>query len=152
MEICRVHGLTGLFPGDIPESDLDPPGLELFRKLVDMMERSDLIIANMTPFRGFSIDAGTAVEIGFMYARRRPVFGYTNVVQDYASRVAPSGDLVASDGTAIEPFGLTDNLMCVVPVLESGAVIVQIEAAPNQLFTDLRGFEECVRQAAGRHG
>lgn len=148
-EICRQHGLAALFPGDTPlaEHDVDN-GRLLFRRLVEMMEQSDLIVANMTPFRGVSIDAGTAVEIGFMYARGRPVFGYTNVVQDYAERVAPDGAVGAPDGMSIEPFGLTDNLMCVAPALESGAVIVQNDVPKGDRFGDLRGFEACVRQAA----
>ena len=75
-----------------------------------MMEQSDLVIANMTPFRGGSIDPGTAVEIGFMYARGRPVFGYTNVAGDYAARVAPNGALVDAEGMSIEQFGLLDRL------------------------------------------
>ena len=150
-EICRQHGLEGLFPGDVPESDLDlEHGRLLFRDLVAMMEQSDLVIANMTPFRGGSIDPGTAVEIGFMYARGRPVFGYTNVAGDYAARVAPNGALVDAEGMSIEQFGLIDNLMCVAPALESGAVIVQEGVPEGERFRDLRGFEQCVRQAAAR--
>ena len=150
-EICSQHGLEGLFPGEVPESDLHVEhGRLLFRSLVAMMEQSDLVIANMTPFRGVSIDAGTAVEIGFMYARGRPVFGYTNVAEDYAARVAPDGAQVDADGMSIELFGLTDNLMCVAPALESGALIVQDDVPPDERFRDLRGFERCVREAAAR--
>ena len=143
-EICRRHGLEGLFPGDIPESDVHAEGGRLlFRRLVEMMDRSDLIIANMTPFRGVSIDPGTAVEIGYMYAKGRPVFGYTNEADLYAARVTP-------DGATVEPFGLTDNLMCVAPALESGALVVRDDVPESERLRDLRGFEDCVRQAVAR--
>jgi nucleoside 2-deoxyribosyltransferase len=146
-EICRRHGLEGLFPGDVPESDvLVEGGRLLFRRLVEMMDRSDVIIANMTPFRGVSIDPGTAVEIGYMYAKGRPVFGYTNERDIYAARMAR----LTSDGTLVEPFGLTDNLMCVAPALESGALVVRDDVPESERFQDLRGFEDCVRQAVAR--
>ena len=139
-DICEKHGLTGRYPGDLPQDD-DP--VRLFRALVAMMDESELVIANMTPFRGISIDAGTAMEIGYMYARDRPVFGYTNTTESLAARVAP-------DGMLIEPFGLTDNLMCVAPTLEVGAHVVSHRAVESERFTDLRSFEDCVRLAVSR--
>ena len=51
------------------------------------MDGVDLVIANMTPFRGPSMDVGTAVELGYSFARGLPVFGYTNIVDDYEARV-----------------------------------------------------------------
>lgn len=143
-EICGRHGLQGLFPGDIPAPDVSPEGARLlFRGAVEMMDRADLIIANMTPFRGVSIDAGTAVEIGYMYAHGRPVFGYTNDGDPYAARVTP-------DGTSVEPFGLTDNLMCVAPALEWAPIVVRDDVPHGARLRDLAGFEECVRRAAAR--
>jgi nucleoside 2-deoxyribosyltransferase len=138
--ICKDHGFVGRYPGDLP-GEANPE--LIFRALVEMMEGSELVVANMTPFRGVSIDAGTAMEIGFMYARGRPVFGYTNVTEDYAARVHP-------DGMDVELFGLSDNLMCVAPSLELGAPVVRRRTRESERFTDMRGFEECVRQAAAR--
>lgn len=139
-DICKKHGLTGRYPGDLPPDD-DP--LRLFRALVEMMNESKLVIANMTPFRGTSIDAGTAMEIGYMYSKGCPVFGYTNTTEGLAARVPP-------DGMLIEPFGLSDNLMCVAPTLELGAHIVLHRTVESERFTDLGGFEECVRLVASR--
>jgi len=44
------------------------------------------------------MDVGTAVEIGYMHAQGKPVFGYTNVAADYADRCD-------DDGCDIEAFG-----------------------------------------------
>jgi nucleoside 2-deoxyribosyltransferase len=142
--VCRAHGFEGRFPTDEPQSSSEPPGedgLAIFGQCIDNLEESQLIIANMTPFRGPSMDVGTAVEIGFMYAKRRPVFGYTNVTEDYAARVTP-------DGMRVEAFGFADNLMCEGPLLRSGAGVVRTRVDPSERFTDLRGFEACVGQAA----
>ena len=120
-EICARFGLEGVYPLDADFSgllELSHPadmGYASFRLMVGLMDSCDLVIANMTPFRGPSMDVGTAVEIGYMHGRGKPVFGYTNVVADYADRVTP-------DGFTIEPFGLIDNCMVEGPVHETGAM------------------------------
>jgi len=54
-------------------------GVAIYRGNVAHMDRSDAIVANMTPFRGVSMDAGTAFEMGYMAAKGKPVLGYTHV-------------------------------------------------------------------------
>ena len=139
--ICQAHGFEGLFPLDDAGIEVPADGHDIFRGCVAMMERADLVIANMTPFRGLSMDVGTAVEIGFMFARGKPVFGYTNVAADYADRIPP-------DGMSVEPYGYFDNLMCDGTVAASGGTVVRTDVAEADRFTDLRGFEEAVRQVA----
>ncbi len=144
--ICRDHGIDAVFPFT---QAADPPDLsaerghEIFEECVRMMRRCNLVIANMTPFRGASMDAGTAIEVGYMFARRHPVFAYTNVLADYDTRVA-------ADSLSVESFGFADNLMCEGPVWKSGAAIVRTDVEPGRLFTDLRGFVACVELAAAR--
>ena len=143
--ICRAHGFEGLFPLDDPESRLVGAadlGAAIFRHCVDAVTRADILVANMTPFRGPSMDVGTAVEMGIMFALGRPVFGYSNAAEDYSARVTP-------DGYLVEDFGYADNLMCEGAVLASGATVVRTEVAAGAALTDLKGFEECLRQAAG---
>jgi nucleoside 2-deoxyribosyltransferase len=109
--------------------------------MVGLMESSDLAIANLTPFRGPSMDVGTAVEIGYMHGRGKPVFGYTNLAEDYADRVLP-------DGFLIEPFGLVDNLMVEGPSYRTGARVVRVRVPRAEIYTSLEGFRKCVIQAA----
>jgi nucleoside 2-deoxyribosyltransferase len=143
-QICHEHGFAGRFPTDPPDAEITPAGdagLEIFRQCIQNLRESDLIIANLTPFRGPSMDIGTAVEIGFMYGHGRPVFGYTNVTPDYRDRVT-------DDGMIIEDFGFADNLMCEGPIRETAhAQVVRTDVPEMVRFTDLHGFEECVRQA-----
>lgn len=109
ISICRERGIDAQFLlieiND--EHSLTPAdrGHAIFAACVEMMDECDLVIANMTPFRGVSMDVGTAIEMGYMYGRGRPVLGYTNVEADYDARVG-------RDTLQVESFGFADNLMC----------------------------------------
>jgi nucleoside 2-deoxyribosyltransferase len=65
--ICQRFGFRGLPP---LKQDVETAANELkawqaiFEKDVAMMERSDIIVANLTPFGGASADAGTLIEVG----------------------------------------------------------------------------------------
>jgi len=148
-EICDRSGIEGIYPLDADfspwEGTQDPSelGYGMFQAMIDLMDGCDLIIANMTPFRGPSMDVGTAIEVGYMHGRGKPVFGYTNVAVDLADRVAP-------DGCLIEPFGLIDNLMVEGPVRQSGATVVRGDVPPDERLGSLEAFTTCVELAARR--
>lgn len=148
-EICRRHGLRGVFPLDrrpaAPPEAKELFALEVFDICVAMMRSCDLIVANFTPFRGVSMDVGTAVESGFMFASGKPVYGYTNVAEHYGNRVAVAfPDL--SETHLVEDFDLVDNLMCEGAVRRSGGCVIRHAARPAEIFSDLTGFEECIRR------
>lgn len=138
--ICADHGLTGVFPLD---ADLDlsglskvDAGLAISRANEDLMRGCDAVIANMTPFRGPSMDVGTAFEMGFMRALGRPVFGYTNVPGFYKDKAAGFCD----DGMLIEDFDMIDNLMMV-----GAAAHIEIS---DKSVDDLSVFIRCVERVA----
>ena len=88
--LCAAHGFEGVFPLD---AGLDLTGLakveqarRIFAANESLIAGCDMLIANLTPFRGVSMDAGTAFEVGFMRALGRPVLGYTNVAAGYRQR------------------------------------------------------------------
>jgi len=156
-ELCAAAGFEGAFPLD---QSLDLAGLSKAEQArcislanEALMRTCDLLIANMTPFRGVSMDGGTAFEIGFMRALGRPVLGYSNVLPDYRTRAEafrtrgiPSGDSDRMD-VEIEDFGLPENLMMAVAIAES-AVSVQVHAAsPGDEMTDLTAFARCLEAA-----
>lgn len=146
--ICARYGIEGVFPLDILPSkealERDEP-LAIYQVCVDLMGSCDIIIANMTPFRGVSMDVGTAIEMGYMRGARKKVFGYTNSTNDYRTRVRRSK---RSGGMQVENFGLSDNLMCDGVVRASGSSPVRHKAGRRSRFVDLAAFEECVRFAA----
>jgi nucleoside 2-deoxyribosyltransferase len=155
--MAAAAGLEGVFPLD---ASLDLTGLpkhEQARRISlaneGLMRSCDALIANLTPFRGASMDAGTAFEIGFMRALGRPVFGYTNATPDYRPRAeafrargpAPGGDCDRADAE-VEDFGLAENLMIEIAILESGGQVVR-HGAPEARMEDLTAFEVCLAQA-----
>jgi nucleoside 2-deoxyribosyltransferase len=145
ISICNHYGLEARFPLDpaLVADGIEPAelGHRIFERCVEVMDECGVIIANMTPFRGISMDVGTAVEVGYMYGRGCPVFGYTNVATDYFERVR-------DDGFLVETFGFVDNLMCEGPVWRSGHEVVRTAVTGDRLLTDLTGFERCVELAA----
>ncbi len=148
-EICARYGFEGVYPldADFSElSELESPaaqGHRSFDLMVGLMDRCHLVIANLTPFRGPSMDVGTAIEIGYMHGCGKPVCGYTNVTADYSERVEP-------DDFLVEPFGLMDNLMVEGPIYRTGLEVVRTDIPPQDVHTSLDGFTRCVEQAAQR--
>ncbi|MDE8342504.1 MAG: nucleoside 2-deoxyribosyltransferase [Acidocella sp.] len=159
IKICAAHGLIGKAPlEDVTQISASPPAdmwRAIFRKDIEMMEACDLIIANLTPFRGASADAGTLVELGWFLGRQKPVFGYSNCATLFSERSqaqqAAVPDLIAS--VAVEDFGLPDNLMVPGAVELGGGLSITLP--PDGLtrpFDALDIFEICVAQAARRLG
>jgi nucleoside 2-deoxyribosyltransferase len=157
--ICARHGLIGLYPldnaVDLTASDAS---LTIFKGNEAMMDAADAIIANLTPFRGPSADAGTVYELGYMAGRAKLCFAYSNDPTVYADRVARSfdvtkseaGHLVDRDGLTVEDFGLPDNLMMIHTRDLHGARLVTPRRQPADIWHDLTSFEACVALAAGR--
>ena len=156
VEICKAHGLTGLYPLD-NKVDLKMPdaSMQIFKGNEAMMDEADAIIANLTPFRGPGADPGTAYELGAMAARRKLCLGYSNDPAAYADRVgrfitvtAHDGQLIDADGVMIEDFGLNDNLMMIHALDLHGCPLVTPRQRPDDIWGDLTAFEMCVRAAA----
>lgn len=152
--LCDEHGFEGLFPLD---ASLDLDGLsksEAARRIAlaneALMRSADAVIANLTPFRGASMDAGTAYEVGFMRALGKPALGYTNSTGDYAARVRairllPGLDFDCDNAAVhIEDFGLAENLMIAIAIHESGADVVINNVDGPRKMADLTGFRDCL--------
>jgi nucleoside 2-deoxyribosyltransferase len=153
--ICTRHGLIGRTPLDEDVAGLAalPPEAAwqaIYRANLAMMESCDAVIANLTPFRGVSADAGTLVEIGWFLGRCRPVFGYSNVAAPFAARsrrqIACLPD--AATGMAVEDFGLPDNLMVSGAALAGGCPVILPPDGRDRPLDALDLFEACVAQAA----
>ncbi len=158
-DICRLHGVTGLYPLD-NTVDLAVRGssLQIFKGNEAMMDAADAIIANMTPFRGPGADSGTVYELGYFAGRGKLCLAYSNDPTIYAERVARFTQvtsafdkrLVDADGLTVEDFGLPDNLMMIHALDLHGSPLVLPDARPADIWHDLGAFEACVRLAAGQ--
>jgi nucleoside 2-deoxyribosyltransferase len=160
-DICERHGVTGLYPLDTAvDLSARDASLQIFRGLEAMMDASDAIIANLTPFRGPGADPGTVYELGYMAGRGKLCLGYCNDPELYAGRVArfttvtSASDqrLIDADGLTVEDFDLPDNLMMIHALELHGAPLVTPRTRPADIWHDLTSFEACVRLAAGKSG
>lgn len=122
-------GFIPLYPADEQEeAECNTPdaitlALHIRAKNLALIEQADAIIASFEPFRGPSLDVGTAYEIGYAQAKAKPVFAYSTVGSDYKDRVIANNQwsrpvsfqgkeaIVDDMGMLIEDFGLKDNLM-----------------------------------------
>ncbi|MFL6791743.1 MAG: nucleoside 2-deoxyribosyltransferase [Bradyrhizobium sp.] len=157
--ICARYGLTGLYPLD---NAVDPAAcdasLTIFKGNKAMMDAADAIIANLTPFRGPSADAGTVYELGYMAGRGKLCLAYSNDPSSYSQRVGrlydvktlPDGHLTDPEGLTVEDFGLSDNLMMIHALDLHGCALVTPRTAPADIWHDLTSFETCARLAADR--
>jgi nucleoside 2-deoxyribosyltransferase len=161
-QLCADYGFVGVAPVD-SETDLSmlpkrAAALQISADNEDLIRSCDLLIANLTPFRGPSADVGTAYEIGFARALGLPVHGYSNVAGNLLERTRaaleeqikerPAGGFEDADRMLIEDFDGTDNLMLDGAVEASGTQIVINPVLADRRFVDLAGFEACLKLAA----
>jgi nucleoside 2-deoxyribosyltransferase len=150
VEICRRLGLRGLPPLN---QDVETAAKALdvwqsiYEKDIAMMERCDIIIANLTPFAGASADAGTLIEVGWFLGKGKPIFAYSNASESFEQRMRRQlGDGCADLG--IEGFHLPDNLMIVGAVLSGGCPIFVPRDGETRGIDALDVFEVCAAAAA----
>ncbi len=158
---CAKYGFEGVFPIDtelnIKDKSLREAGFCISASNELLINGCDLIIANITPFRGPSADVGTAYEMGFARGIGLPVFAYSNVSTPFAERTKQFLKLETQDSEgkfrdahdmAIEEWGFTDNLMLDGCIQGSGGKLIIEDAPEGELFTYLGAFEKCLRLAS----
>lgn len=156
--VAAEAGFEGVFPLD---NALDLAGLdkvEQARRISlaneDLMRSCAALVANLTPFRGVSMDAGTAFEVGFMRALGCPVAGYTNARDDYRDRSHAFRGGTAHHFDAnrphieVEDFGLAENLMIEIAIAESGCTVVRSHVTAGTEMTNLSGFRQSLAELA----
>ena len=144
--ICERYGLEGVVATDFlagvqfvgKAADAAP----LFRERLKIIQGCDALIADMTPFRGPSMDPATAFEMGAMVGLGKPVAGYTLDPTPYADRMARfhaeideslmrvGPRLVGPNGFTIEDFTLPEAVTIAGAAMSRGTPITQdFEAA-----------------------
>jgi nucleoside 2-deoxyribosyltransferase len=149
--LCQKYGYEGVFPLD---SDLDPDaypdprrfGMAIYHGNLRLIGSCNLVIANLTPFRGPSADVGTVFEMALALGRGMQIMGYSNDPRPFAER---SREFVKKCGlknqTTFEDFGLRDNLMIDGALDTAGWPMVVPKVPVQDLGRDLTAFEECLR-------
>lgn len=115
------HGLEPLIPTDnsIPPGEPHQMAATIRAANYDMIRKSALIIAQISPFRGPNMDPGTAAEIGFATALEKPIILWdvppTTLADRTRTCIPGCINDKAPDGSTIENFGLPENLMIAAP-------------------------------------
>ncbi len=151
--LCAQYGFEGMFPLDNKISNRGKKhsiGLNISQANENLINDCQLVIANITPFRGPSADAGTIFEIGYARARGMRVFAYSNTTVRFRERTGSffklKPDAVADrNGMKLENFEMTDNLMIDGGILASGGNIFTREVPEKELYTNLEAFRECLK-------
>ena len=98
--------------------------------LLDAAARCDAIVANMTPFRGPSMDAGTCYEMGLAKGLGKLVVGWTEDRRRWQEKVALVSPLVA-DG---DWFRDADGNLCRELSVHGKIVEARVAAGKQDLF------------------
>lgn len=111
--LCEAYGFLGLYPLDnAAPSHLSGPALAqwIYHANIALIEKADIVIANVNPFRGYEPDSGTVFEIGYAKALGKKVWIYTEQQQALRQQV-PHQEGRDKEGYLVEDFGLNINLM-----------------------------------------
>ncbi len=161
--VCARHALHGVSPLDDLADEpacwaVLPEARRIALRNEAHIRSCQALIANLTPFRGPSADAGTVFEVGFARALGLPVFAWSNDSRPFADRTraflgaaaSRAGDCWRdSEGLLLEDFALSDNLMIEAAVLASGGALMLGEVADAARWHDLDAFARVVMAVAG---
>lgn len=115
--LCHKYGYEGLFPLDntITGSNLKEIATAIRLANQAMIHECDIVIANLSPFRGPEPDSGTVWEVGYAQGLGKRVLAYSTdlrPLKEKTQSILNLGDTNCdASGMAIEDFGLTHNLM-----------------------------------------
>jgi nucleoside 2-deoxyribosyltransferase len=158
--IAREEGFIPLSPGDLspPKSESRfETAVAISRINERMMREADVLVANLTPFRGLAADVGTSFEVGYMCALGKLTYGYSNVAKSHFERVSDyyGGAVVLGedgrhrgpDGISLEDFEMSDNLMLDggLATYGGGFYAPSETVAPEALYTDMTAYRKTLR-------
>lgn len=110
--LCAEQGFAGLYPFDNEAEGASA----IFWGNCGLIDEADMVIANLNPFRGDEADSGTCFEVGYAFAKGKPVYGYLSDGRTMREKLG----VCDPNGFSVEDFGLPLNLM-----LASAATIVE---------------------------
>lgn len=111
---CQKYGFEGMFPLDNAIENFEnnqETANRIFKANVEMIRKCDIVLANMHPFRGPSMDVGTAWEMGMAFALGKTVVGYNCNQSTLREKTLDADVYRTPDYPQVEDFGLIDNLM-----------------------------------------
>ena len=124
-ELCLKYGFEGFYPLDNYidfNQEKQKIALDIFYANKELIERCDIVIANLNSFRGMEADSGTVWECGYAYAKGKKVYAYIDSKRDYIEQFdtpkEENGVYYDEKDKMIEDFNYPINLMIACSTLE----------------------------------
>lgn len=144
-QLCENHGWTPLFPD--PKDD-NP--ISIYNANIKCIDDADVVVANLSPFRGCEPDSGTVREATIGEAKGKIVVGYIERPMTTVDRVREGYGPVTEhadgwfyrdrDGNGIEDCGFPLNLMLAVPWdVVSGGVGCALTRLAERVHFEVKG-------------
>lgn len=164
IDFCKDVGAEGIYPSFLLPKDLFTGNFSKEEKRIIINHQcksgirdADIVILNLTPFRGIEMDSGTAFEAGFADALGKTIFGYSNIPETYLQRMLKvEGTHKDSSNTwrdknncVIEDFDLSENCMIGSSCID---IFVPSNKEQEKLKEDpLYMFKKCIQEAIAKH-
>ncbi|KKN85070.1 hypothetical protein LCGC14_0282390 [marine sediment metagenome] len=136
-KLCEEVGLTGLYPLDnsIPD-DLDKASMAqwICQQNMAMLEGADVVIANLSNFRGAEPDSGTVFEVGVAVALGKPVWAYFPQQGSMRQQIKTDDNGLCPEAMFVEDFGLPRNLMLACQWAGSSSTVEQAIRSAAELL------------------
>lgn len=129
--LCGAAGIVLLCPADdeLVEVTGKSLSLRIFEQNIALIDRADIVMANVQNFRGCEPDSGTVFEVGYAVGRGKAVWCYNAPKGALVEQVAGDVNGRDKDGYLVENFGHGRNLMLVHACRHvSGDAMVCVEA------------------------
>jgi nucleoside 2-deoxyribosyltransferase len=153
--LCAKYGHAGICPFDTDIEEIANTfecGLRIAAENERLIDSCDVVIANITPFRGHNADPGTIYEIGYARAKGKTILAYTYSSDTHSDRICMDyyehdvedfkdfkrGSL---DKKFIDDFGMAENAMIDGGIHASGGTIIPNGTSRGLDFDNVEGFE-----------
>ena len=115
--LCERYGFKGYFPLDnvLKSDNIYELAIKIKEANIKMIENCDIVLANLSPFRGPEPDSGTVWEVGYAQGINKTVVAYSTdsrTLKEKTQDILKLGNANRdTNNMEIEDFGLTHNLM-----------------------------------------
>ena len=110
-QLAEYYGFNVALPTStnykLDSKDLRENAQEIFRDLIDQVEKTTTIIADLEFFRGCEPDSGTIFEIGWIYSKGGKCYGYTRDIRNMVvknQKAKLKDNKVVDGGEKLHPY------------------------------------------------
>jgi nucleoside 2-deoxyribosyltransferase len=133
--LCTKYNFEGCSPLDCDLSIEMITSQIIFKSNYKLIDSCDIVLANLTQFRGDCVDDGTSWEIGYAFAKQKLICGYT---PNYNIELKNATKHTDNNFPIVEDFGNCVNLMIEDSINLSGGVIAETAEDCLRLIYNIR--------------